>query len=144
MWYSLLADLIVTIHTAYVAYILVGLVLILVGWRRKWSWVRNPWFRLTHLAAILFVVLELIFKTSCPLTAWEVALRSLAGQPVSEATFVGRLMDYLLYVAVPGWMAQAIYIGVALAIALTFVLAPPRWGRGKQSSAAVAETGQAQ
>jgi hypothetical protein len=41
-----------------------------------------------------------------------VALRSSAGQPVSEATFIGRLMHYLLFVAVPGWMAQAIYIGL--------------------------------
>lgn len=134
MWYSLLADLIVTIHIAFVAYILLGLVLILVGLRRKWNWVRNPWFRLTHFAAILFVVLELIFQTSCPLTVWEVELRSLAGQPVSEATFIGRLLHYLLFVAVPGWMAQAIYIAVALVITLTFVLAPPRRRRGKQSS----------
>ena len=134
MWYSLLADIVLAIHLAYVAYILLGLVLIWVGLRRKWDWVRSPWFRLTHLAAILIVVLELILKTACPLTVWESSLRSLAGQPVSEATFVGRLMNYLLFIMVPGWMAQAIYIGFALAIALTFVLAPPRWKRGKQSS----------
>jgi hypothetical protein len=134
MWYSLLADLILAIHLAYVAYILLGLVIILVGLRRKWNWVRSPWFRLTHLAAILIVVLELVLQTNCPLTVWEGQLRSLAGQPVSEATFIGRLMHYLLFVAVPGWMAPAIYIGVALLIAATFVLAPPQWRRGKQSS----------
>lgn len=134
MWYGLLADLIVTIHIAYVAYILLGLVLILAGWRRKWSWVRNPWFRFTHLAAILVVVLELIFKTNCPLTVWEVNLRTLAGQTVSEATFIGRFMHHLLFVVVPGWMAQAIYIGCAFVIALTFLLVPPRLRRGKQPS----------
>ena len=134
MWYSLLADLVLAIHIAYVAYILLGLALILAGLWRKWNWVRHRWFRLTHFAAILIVVLELIFKTSCPLTVWELELRLLAGQPVSEATFIGRLMHYLLFVAVPGWMVQAIYIGGALLIALTFVLAPPRWRRGKQSS----------
>jgi Protein of Unknown function (DUF2784) len=134
MWYSLLADLVLAIHIAYVAYILLGLVLILVGWRRNWNWVRNPWFRFTHLAAILIVVLELIFQTSCPLTVWELELRSLAGHPVSEATLIGRLMHYLLFVAVPGWIAQAIYIGAALLIAATFVLDPPQRRRGKQSS----------
>jgi hypothetical protein len=134
MWYGLLADIILAIHVAFVAYILLGLVLILVGWWRNWNWVRNPSFRLTHLAAILIVILELIFKTNCPLTVWEVNLRTLAGQPVSDATFIGRLMHYLLFVAVPGWMAQAIYIGLALAIMLTFVLAPPRRRRVKQSS----------
>lgn len=134
MWYGLLADILVAIHVAYVAYIIMGLVLILVGLMRKWNWVRNPWFRLTHLAAILIVVLELIFKTACPLTVWELELRSLAGQPVSEGTFVGRLMHYLLYVAVPAWVSTTLYIGFALVIAVTFVLAPPRWKRGKQLS----------
>jgi hypothetical protein len=134
MWYSLLADLVLAIHIAYVAYILLGLVLILVGLWRRWNWVRSPWFRFTHLAAILIVVLELIFKTACPLTVWEVELRLLAGQTVSEATFIGRLMHYLLFVAVPGWMAQAIYIGFALVIVVTLVLAPPRWKGGKQLS----------
>jgi len=128
VWYSLLADLVVTIHVAYVAYVLIGLVLILAGLWRKWGWVRNPWFRLTHLAAILIVVFELIFKTSCPLTVLEVQLRLLAGQPVSEATFVGRLMNHLLFVAVPGWVAPLIYIGCAAMIVAAFVLAPPRWG----------------
>ncbi|HJR08929.1 MAG TPA: DUF2784 domain-containing protein [Pyrinomonadaceae bacterium] len=134
MWYSLLADLLLAIHIAYVAYILLGLVLIWVGLWRRWNWVRSPWFRLTHFAAILIVVLELIFKTSCPLTVWELELRSLAGQTVSEATFIARLMRYLLFIMIPGWMAQLIYIGFALAIVLTFILAPPRWNRGKQSS----------
>jgi hypothetical protein len=128
MWYSLLADLVVAIHLAYVAYILLGLVLILLGLWRKWGWVRNPWFRLTHFAAILVVVLELLFGTDCPLTVWEVRLRLSAGQPVGEATFVGRLMHYLLYAAVPGWTAPVIYVGCALAIAAAFVLGPPRRG----------------
>lgn len=134
MWYSLLADLVLAVHLAYVGYVLLGLVLILVGVRRGWRWVRNPLFRVTHLAAILVVVLELIFQTNCPLTVWEVNLRALAGQPVSEATFVGRLMHYLLFVAVPGWMAPLIYVGCALVIGAAFVLAPPHWRREKQSS----------
>jgi Protein of Unknown function (DUF2784) len=134
MWYSLLADFIVSIHIAYVAYIIGGLILILAGWKHKWNWIRNPWFRFTHLAAIIIVVLELLFKTACPLTVWEMEFRSLAGQPVSEATFVGRLMNHLLFVAVPAWVSNAMYIGFALVIAVIFVLAPPHWSRNKQSS----------
>jgi hypothetical protein len=54
--YGFLADLIVTVHVGYVAYVLVGQVLILVGWWREWEWVRNVWFRSTHLLAIGVVV----------------------------------------------------------------------------------------
>lgn len=133
MWYGLLADLVVLIHIAYVAYIVVGLALILLGWRRGWGWVRTPWFRLTHLAAILIVILELILKTTCPLTVVELRFRSLAGQPVTEATFVERLMYYILSGWLPGSVSNSVYVVIALMISLTFVLAPPRLRQKKQS-----------
>jgi hypothetical protein len=134
MWYSLLADLVVVIHLAYVAYILVGLALILVGLGRRWRWVRNPWFRLTHLAAILIVVLELVFKATCPLTTLEVKFRSLAGQPITEATFAERVMYYLLSGWLPGSVTNSVYVMVALVVSATFVFAPPRRGRLQRSS----------
>ncbi|HEX8773119.1 MAG TPA: DUF2784 domain-containing protein [Pyrinomonadaceae bacterium] len=134
MWYGLLADLVVAIHIAYVAYIIVGMALILVGLKRKWNWTSNLWFRLSHLAAILIVILELIFKTTCPLTLLELKFRSLAGQPVTEATFVERLMYYILSGWLPGSFTNSIYVVVALVIAVTFVISPPRWRQGKQSS----------
>jgi lysylphosphatidylglycerol synthetase-like protein (DUF2156 family) len=134
VWYSSLADLVVVIHVAYVAYIIVGLALILVGLGRKWRWVRNPWFRLTHLAAILIVVLELVFKTTCPLTVLEMKLRALAGQPITEATFVERLMYYILSGWLPGSVTNSVYVVVALVISATFIFAPPRRGRLQRSS----------
>ena len=78
MLYSLAADLIVVIHLAYVGYIVGGVGLILIGLWRRWRWIRNPWFRLTHLIAILIVVVELVLKRYCPLTIWEMSFRSLA------------------------------------------------------------------
>ncbi|HWS85857.1 MAG TPA: DUF2784 domain-containing protein [Pyrinomonadaceae bacterium] len=126
MWYRLLADLVVVLHVAYVAYIVVGFALILAGLVRGWAWARNPWLRLSHLAAILIVVLELIFKTTCPLTVLEFKLRSLAGQPVTEATFVERMMYHALSGWLPGSVTIWIYVVVALVITVTFVLAPPR------------------
>ncbi len=134
MWYSLLADLVVVIHIAYVAYIILGITLILVGLKCKWNWVRNPWFRLTHLAAIFIVVLEIIFKTTCPLTVLESKFRSLAGQPVTEATFVGRLLHYVLSGWLLGSVTNSVYIVVGVVVALMIVLAPPRWWLSKQPS----------
>lgn len=134
MWYSLLADLVVIIHIAYVAYIVVGLLLILAGLWRKWNWIRNLWFRFTHLAAILIVFFELIFQAWCPLTVLELQFRSLAGQPVTEVTFVSRLMYYLLLGGLPASVTNSMYIVFTLIIAIIFVLAPPRWRQGEQSS----------
>ena len=132
MWYALAADLIVVIHILYVAYVVVGLGVILIGLRRKWIWVRNPWFRITHLVAILIVVYELMVKANCPLTTWEMQLRGTVGQPTNQTTFMDRLLSFILVADAPGWLVNDLYIAFGLAIVLLFVLAPPRWKRIKQ------------
>jgi hypothetical protein len=122
-----LADLLVALHAAYVAFVVIGLLVIWIGWARGWQWVRNPWFRVIHLIAIVIVGVEAIFEIECPITVWERQLREAAGQPVSDATFIGRLFHNLLfYENVPSWVFTVLHIGCALLVIATFVLAPPR------------------
>src|ERR1044071_9824758 len=78
-FYLVLADLVLILHTAFVAFVVVGLLLVWVGWFRRWSFVRNFWFRISHLAAIGAVAAESLMGFVCPLTTWEDQLRSLAG-----------------------------------------------------------------
>jgi hypothetical protein len=128
MSYATLADLLVAFHAAYVAFVVVGLVTIWIGWACNWQWVRNRWFRTVHLIAIVIVGVEAIFAIECPITVWERQLREAAGQPVSEATFIGRLFHNLLfYENVPPWVFTMLHVGCALLVIATFVLAPPRW-----------------
>ncbi len=51
-WYLLAADALLALHVSFVAFVIFGLVLIVVGGLRGWGWVRNRWFRIAHLAAI--------------------------------------------------------------------------------------------
>src|SRR2546423_11855666 len=129
MLYRLLADFIVAIHIGYVFYIFIGVGLIAIGLWRKWNWIRKPWFRLTHFAAILIPVLELIFKTRCVLTVWEFKFRSLAGQLVTETTFMERLMHYVFFAQAPAWLTNGLYYLLALMIGVMLVLAPFRFRR---------------
>jgi hypothetical protein len=64
MGHGFWADVIVAFHTAYVAFIVVGLVAICVGALLRWGWVRNPWFRYTHLIAIVIVAGEAVLGLS--------------------------------------------------------------------------------
>src|SRR4051794_38654141 len=96
MPYEAMADAILVIHTAYVAFVVLGELAILIGAVLKWRWVRNMWFRLIHLAAIAIVALEAVFDVNCPITDWEVALRKKAGQEISDVSFVARLMDQIM------------------------------------------------
>jgi Protein of Unknown function (DUF2784) len=54
----LLANLIAVVHFTWVAFIVLGLVAILLGIAFRWQWVRNIWFRAIHLTMILIVVGE--------------------------------------------------------------------------------------
>src|SRR5947209_8658978 len=100
-YYGLAADMLVVIHFLFVAFVVVGQLLILLGLVCRWRWVRNPWFRTIHLVSILIVAVEGAFAVACPLTTWELQLRDLAGQPIEEATFMGRLARHLLFYPVP-------------------------------------------
>jgi hypothetical protein len=129
MWYGYLADAVVAFHLSYVSYVVVGQLTIWIGLLFKWAWVRNPWFRWTHMLAIVVVALEAVCNFTCPLTTWEFHLRRLAGQSIEESTFVGRLFDKVLFWDLPTWAFTAMYISFAVVTIATFVLAPPRWNR---------------
>jgi hypothetical protein len=143
MWYSFLADVVVAIHVGYVGYVVVGQLLIWLGLLFRWPWVRNPWFRWTHLVAILLVAAEAVFHIACPLTAWEKDLRGLAGQAVDDSTFVGRLLDSVLFLHLPLWVFPILHIGFAVLVLGTFVLAPPRRKRNVVGSCSASTAGKA-
>ena len=127
MFYSVLADLIVVIHLGYVFYVVGGLIAILIGTWRGRKWIRNPWFRVTHLLAILIVISEIILKLNCPLTIWENSARGAAQQPVDGSAFMDRLLSFILIGTAPRWLINGLYILFGITIAATFIFAPPRW-----------------
>jgi hypothetical protein len=132
MPYGLLADAVVAVHAAFVGFVVFGQLFVLAGVVRGWAWVRNLWFRAAHLLCIGYVALEAAAGVACPLTTWENDLRALAGQPVSDASFVGRLFHDLLFVNVGESFLPWVHMGFGVLVLATFVLAPPRlsWLRG--------------
>jgi Protein of Unknown function (DUF2784) len=118
----LLADLILTVHFAFVLFVTGGLLFIWLGAAAGWHWVRNFRFRVAHLAAISFVALETLLGMVCPLTAWEDALR---GAP-AETSFIARLLHRLLFYNFPEWVFTSAYVLFALLVAATWHWVRPR------------------
>lgn len=116
------ADALLVAHFLIAAFITGGLLLIWLGAAAGWHWVRDPWFRLLHLAAIAIVALEALLGAACPLTLWEDLLRG-GPQPRS---FVGRWVQALLYYDAPERLFTALYVFWALATLVTLWLVPPR------------------
>ena len=129
MGYTILADILVVIHFLFVAFVVVGQLLIMIGAPLRWRWTRNFWFRLAHLACIAVVASEAAANIKCPCTLWEDQLRAAAGKPVEEGTFMGRLAhDLLFYNADPAIFPPMHMLFGALVLE-TFLLFPPRWPR---------------
>jgi hypothetical protein len=128
--YGLLADLVVTVHFVYVATVVIGQLLILLGILLHWQWIRNPWFRFIHLAMILLVAYEALRGITCPLTDLEYYLREEAGQNPQTGSFVARLARVVLFKPgdFEGILAVCDWIFAGLVVA-TFCIAPPRFRR---------------
>lgn len=123
---GLIADAILVVHALIVAFVLLGLVLILVGGARHWIWVRNFRFRLAHLATIGFVAIQAWLGRLCPLTVWEAQLRRTAGQAFHEQSFIQFWVGRLLFFDLPWWVFVAAYTVCGLLVVLAWWWVPPR------------------
>jgi polyferredoxin len=117
----LLADALLVFHFLIAGFIVAGLVLVWIGALAGWSWIRDPWFRYLHFAAIVFIAAEALLGYACPLTLWEDLLRG----GVRPESFVGRWVQRLLYYDAPEWLFTTLYAAWAAATLLTLRLVPP-------------------
>ena len=128
--YLLAADAILLGHVLFVAFVVIGLALILVGKILEWAWVRNPWFRVAHLAAIGVVAIQSWVGVICPLTTWEMALRERAGDITYSGSFISHWLEALLYYRAPAWVFVVCYtVFAAIVIASWFWVRPRPFAR---------------
>ena len=132
-FYLFLADVTLIVHFAFVAFVVGGLMLIWMGGLCRWSFVRNLWFRLTHLAAIGFVAGEALAGVVCPLTTWEDKLRLLAGdEGLYQGSFIKHWLHKLMFIEANQSTFTIAYAAFFLAVALSLWFVPPRWRRAEK------------
>jgi len=124
--FLLAADALLFGHVLFVLFVVVGLVLIIVGRFLDWAWVRNPRFRIAHLAAIGIVVLQSWVGVICPLTSWEMALRERAGEATYTGSFISHWLETLLYFQAPAWVFTVCYTVFAVIVVASWVWVRPR------------------
>ena len=134
IFYRIAADVSVIVHTAYVAFVVLGLCLILLGIARKWNWIRNLKFRVIHLAMIGIVVAEAWCGIICPLTTLEKHFRRLAGESSYQGDLIANWMHELLFFEFPPWVFTLLYSLFGLAVVGTFIFAPPRFPQWRRKS----------
>ncbi|MBI46437.1 MAG: hypothetical protein CMG91_03045 [Marinobacter sp.] len=126
-WLLVFADTLLILHTMLVGFVILGLVATFAGYFCQWRWVRNFWFRLSHLIVIGVVVLQSWLGVLCPLTSWEMALRAKAGEAGYEGSFIQHWLQSILYYSAPDWVFSLAYtVFGALVLASWFVVRPER------------------
>jgi hypothetical protein len=123
---DVIADLIAATHIGYFVYVAGGSAAIVAGFLQRWQWIRNPWFRLSHLAAVYIVVFENAFNVACPLNTAEWQLRSTSQAAVEASSGVGGVLDQLLFHTIPGNVLNVMYSTLAVLLLVALVLVPPR------------------
>jgi len=127
---GLFADLLLLFHFAYVLFVVLGLVVIWMGFFLGWSFVRNVWFRLAHLLAIGYVVAESLLGIICPLTLWENELRLWAGSDgLYQNSFIQYWVHRVMFYDASEITFTIIYVLFFSLVLLSFWFVPPWWSR---------------
>lgn len=134
--YLLAADLVLYLHVSFVAFVVLGLLLIFAGRALSWPWIYNPWFRWAHLAAIVVVVAQSWLGVICPLTTLEMALRSRAGDSVYPGAFIAHWLETVLYYDAPQWVFAVCYTAFGLLVVLSWFWIRPRGFSSKNGQGA--------
>jgi len=126
--YRWLADAVLVLHFGFVAFVVVGLLVIWAGLAFRWSFVRHFYFRLAHLLAMGVVAAEALGGLLCPLTTWEDKLRSMAGDGQHYAgSFIQHWVHRVMFYEASERTFTVIYLGFFALIVLSVWLVPPRW-----------------
>ena len=113
------------LHVLFVAFVIVGLLLVVAGGLLSWKWVRNRTFRILHLLAIGIVVLQAWVGVICPLTTVEMWLRARAGDAVYEGSFIAHWLSAILYYQAPAWVFVVCYTAFGVLVAGSWFLVRP-------------------
>jgi hypothetical protein len=124
--YLLAADIVLALHVLFVAFVVVGLALVLVGKWLSWEWVTHFRFRLLHLAAVAIVVLQSWLGAACPLTLGEMQLRELGGKEAYGGSFVQYWLQAILYYEAPEWVFVLVYTVFGAVVVASWAIVPPK------------------
>src|SRR6185437_14680098 len=110
-----LAQAILGVHLAVIAFNVLGLVAIPLGAALRWRWVRVRWWRALHLVSWAVVALQASLGRACFLTIWQDELTGAQAQP----PLIERTVERLVYWPLPIWVFGALYL-VLFALVVAF------------------------
>jgi hypothetical protein len=116
-----LAQIILYVHFAIIAFNVLGLVVIPLGAWLNWRIVRIAWLRLLHLGIMAVVAGQALAGRACFLTIWE---NELTGNRSAPAPLIAHWADRLVYWNIPIWGFAIFYTALFLYLVALTALVP--------------------
>ena len=118
----MLSDTVLVIHFCIVLFVISGFILVPVGYRFNWGWIRLRWLRITHGVLMTFVTLETLFGFDCPLTLLENYWRAVE----TTESFIGYWVRYIFYWEFPVEVFVFLYLLCLVWTGAMWKLFPPK------------------
>jgi hypothetical protein len=126
---ALVAEAILAVHLAIIAFNVLGFVVIPVGAWRRWRIVRVAWLRLLHLGVMAVVAGQALAGRACFLTVWQ---NELTGNRTAPEPLIAHWVNSLIYWNIPIWGFAIFYSALFLYILTLTVLVP--FGRSRRKT----------
>ena len=130
-----IGQFVLALHLLVIAFNVAGLVLVPLGAKLGWRFVRIRWLRLLHLASLAVVAVQAALGEACFLTIWQSDLTGAAREPL-----IMRVVNSLVFWPLPMWAFTALYVAVFAYTLLLWRRVPPQgdwpWTRTSKASAA--------
>lgn len=124
MFFRIAADLVLVLHLAFIAFVVLGALLVL----------RYRWFVYIHVPAAIWGAFVEITGRICPLTIWENSFRESAGETGYADSFIEH---YLLPVIYPAGLTHNIQMWIAGLVIVANVVIYGwllyRWNRSREA-----------
>lgn len=119
---SALGQLVLAIHLLVIAFNVLGLVVIPLGAKLGWGFVRIRGWRVLHVGSWVVVALQAVLGRACFLTLWQ---DDLSGRG-AEDPMIMRWVNSVIYWDLPMWVFTGLYLALFALVLALWKWVPPR------------------
>ncbi len=116
---------ILSIHVAFIFFLLLTPFAILIGKWQTWDWTQNLTFRNIHILLLTFVVVEVVFSLPCPLTVMENKCRKKSNMPLYSTGFFDYWIEAIFNIPYCNWLFTTILTLLAVFSFILYFAVPP-------------------
>ncbi|WP_131783317.1 DUF2784 domain-containing protein [Legionella gresilensis] len=114
-----------SIHIAFIFFIVLTPFAILIGKWQLWFWTQNQLFRNVHLFLLTYVIVEVLFSIPCFLTTIENNCRKKSNMPLYSTGFFDYWVENICAITYRNWMFMTIFTVISIFSFVLYFTIPP-------------------